>query len=109
GTAWSYGCDTVVTGANPCPAVISTRSNKDGSSDKVTLTRYLNAVAGAYITVKFDTLGTVVPATTNFDRLDVDTSLLAASDSRDLRVMLNAGGSVRVCDPNAATTDPRSC
>lgn len=47
-----------------------------------------------------------------FNRVDVDlpTSVLAASRSRDLRLMVGAGGEIRMCDPAvSAPNDSRKC
>lgn len=44
-------------------------------------------------------------------QIDIDTTALAASLSRELRVTISSGGQIRVCDPNvsASGTDPRAC
>lgn len=40
----------------------------------------------------------------------VDSTTLAAADSRELQVVIGAGGQIRMCDPNVSTTgDPRKC
>lgn len=43
--------------------------------------------------------------------IDVDSSALAEDDSRNLRIIIGAGGIARMCDPNPAIeeTDPRYC
>ena len=108
GTAWSIGCETVTA---TCPAVITSRSNKDGSSDKVTVSRFTGGSpfsASTATSVTFDSIGKLTD-TNPLTRLDIDTTLLPSSTSRDLQVRINAGGGVSVCDPNTATTDPRHC
>lgn len=70
--------------------------------------------ATAPTTITFSNLGAV--ALLNADgsvaitRIDIDSSVLAAADSRDLSIRIGVGGTVRMCDPNvSATTDPRHC
>ena len=107
-SAWTIGCVTV---AADCPAIITERKNSEGSSSAVTVTR----TPVAATTVVFDGLGAVLaspPAlTTPFTRLVVDNPNLAAADSRELRIDLQSGGNVRICDPNLSSTgtDPRRC
>ena len=55
-------------------------------------------------------------ATTNADgtafltQVDVDSTGLTATASRELRIVVGAGGQIRMCDPNVSTTnDPRKC
>jgi len=107
-SAWTIGCVTV---AADCPALITERKNSEGSSSAVTVTR----TPAAATTVVFDGLGAVLaspPAlTVPFTRLVVDNPNLAAADSRELRIDLQSGGNVRICDPNLPSTgtDPRRC
>ncbi|HOY70462.1 MAG TPA: GspH/FimT family pseudopilin [Methylotenera sp.] len=116
GTSWTVGCLVV---SATCPSVIAERKYSEGSSDAVFVSPFNGATSNnALRTVVFDGLGSIVPATsgppvitTPFTHLNVDTSttVLPAADSRDLRVTLSVGGSVRLCDPNAVSTDPRKC
>lgn len=46
---------------------------------------------------------------TPISRLDFDSSALAAERSRELRVIVTAGGGIRLCDPQVAAGDPRAC
>lgn len=40
----------------------------------------------------------------------VDSTTLSAAESRELSVVIGAGGQIRMCDPNVSTTgDPRKC
>lgn len=107
-SAWTIGCVTV---AADCPALITERKNSEGSSAAVTVAR----TPAAATTVVFDGLGSVLaspPAlTAPFTQLVVDNPNLAAADSRELRINLQSGGNVRICDPNLSSTgtDPRRC
>lgn len=64
--------------------------------------------AGA-TTVTFTNLGTVTGV--GITRIDIDSTVLASEDSRELRVTIGAGGIARMCDPdtNIDTSDPRHC
>jgi type IV fimbrial biogenesis protein FimT len=43
-------------------------------------------------------------------QLDVDSSVMSAATSRNMRVQISSGGQIRMCDPNVVdTADPRSC
>lgn len=107
-SAWTIGCVTVT--AN-CPDPIEQRTSKEGSSASISIA----AVPAAATTVVFTNLGTVMqspPAlTAPFTQVDIDSTTLSATDSRDLRVMLGAGGIGRMCDPypGLSTSDPRKC
>ncbi len=61
----------------------------------------------------FSNLGNVVANANGSDsitQIDVDSSSLAAEDSRDLRIVVGVGGIVRMCDPNVSSeSDPRYC
>jgi type IV fimbrial biogenesis protein FimT len=99
-TSWNVGC-AVVTAT--CPATIQAKSAKEGSSDAITLTLTGNNI------VRFTSLGTMDPSVVGqLTQVDIDNSEL--SSSKDLRITIGAGGSVRMCDPNiSATTDARYC
>jgi type IV fimbrial biogenesis protein FimT len=105
--SWTVGCYAPVAG---CPAIIQSRSTAEGSSSAITVTTMPTA---ANTTVVFNNLGTVDPAPAPFCRVEVDvpTSVLAAAESRNLRVTLGVGGNARMCDPDAglSSTDPRKC
>lgn len=73
--------------------------------------------AGA-TTITFSNLGTVVanadvagviPPT--LTQVDLDSSVLSAADSRNLRVTIGVAGNVRMCDPDPglSASDPRKC
>lgn len=43
-------------------------------------------------------------------QIDIDSTVLAAADSREMRILISTGGQIRMCDPNVTdTSDPRSC
>lgn len=62
-------------------------------------------------TVVFDNFGmrtTPAPAVVTAS-FDVDATTVSAADSRDLRVTVDVGGNIRMCDPNTTAPDPRAC
>ena len=65
-------------------------------------------------TVTFNGMGRVVP--TNSDgtapmaQLDFDNPMIVnVSDRRKLRIVINTGGGMRLCDPSVPSTDNRAC
>ena len=44
-----------------------------------------------------------------FLALSIDSSAISASQSRNLRIVVQPGGSSRMCDPNVAAPDTRAC
>ncbi len=99
GTAWMVGCNTVTA---TCPATIQSHTAGDGSSSAVTVAM----VAGGANPVIFSNLGRLTTAATSFN---IDNNLLSAPNSRDLRVVVESGGTTRLCDPNVAAGDSRAC
>ena len=90
-------------------SVVQARPHTEGSS-AVTVT----VTPSAATKVTFDGLGRVKPntgATASITQLvmDVPTTMLAAADSKELRITVSTGGAVRLCDPNAATGTATSC
>jgi type IV fimbrial biogenesis protein FimT len=63
--------------------------------------------------VTFDSFGTL--GLTNNDgsppitEIKIDAPQIAAADSRELCILIRAGGNVRMCDPQVASTDTRTC
>lgn len=82
-----------------------------------TLTMFTGA-PGAHVAdsdagmITFNGLGRVIAnrdAIPTFSRVDIDSTVLAAEESRELSVRAGTGGDVRMCDPQAVTGDPRAC
>ncbi len=102
-SAWTI-CIAPASGA--CPSsdnanTIQSRSANEGSSSDIDVT--VNNT-GPYI---FNSLGVSTPT----GIFSINNTALSEADSRDLKVVLGAGGSIRVCDPglDAAGNDPRRC
>jgi type IV fimbrial biogenesis protein FimT len=74
----------------------------------------LTTTPGDARTVTFSSLGRVADsnsdATPVLNQIDIDNTNLDSSISRDLRIGITVGGSIRMCDPAVYTTgDPRKC
>jgi type IV fimbrial biogenesis protein FimT len=100
GTAWTV----TVAGTGD---MVQQRYASDGSANITVAT-----TGGTKVT--FNGLGRVVP--TNADgsnpmtRALLDSNALALSDSRELRIDIESGGTIRMCDPAVNTAgDPRIC
>lgn len=94
-------------GGGSCPttddaSTIQSRLEKDGSSSNVTVAA---DAAGPYV---FDGMGLLTSGAVTFD---IDNTALSSADSRNLKVVVGAGGSVKSCDPalDPSGTDPRRC
>lgn len=88
---------------------LQSRPYKEGSSSSTVSVTPSNATQ-----ITFNGLGRVVSNTdatssiTQFD-IDVPTSVLPASSSKDLRVTVSSAGSIRLCDPNYTAGVGRGC
>lgn len=84
---------------------------RDGSEGSSTAT--VAALPAGVNTVTFTPLGWVGAGTTAcgnvITQIDFDSATLAAERSRELRIVITAGGGIRLCDPQVAAGDPRAC
>ncbi|WP_024301937.1 GspH/FimT family pseudopilin [Pseudogulbenkiania sp. MAI-1] len=72
---------------------------------KVTITPTPSTVT----TITFNGLGRISDATP-LTQLDFDSTTIPAADSKDMRITLQTGGAMKLCDPNVtSSTDPRKC
>jgi type IV fimbrial biogenesis protein FimT len=74
----------------------------------------VSTTPGGSVMVTFSGLGRVVGnsnASPVITWIDVDSAVLPASVSKEMRILVNVGGGVKMCDPNPAvpSTDPRYC
>lgn len=103
-SAWTVECATA--SARACSdltsGVVETRSNNDGSTAAAVITP---TPSGAN-NITFTGLG--VKSSTATNQLTQVAVSFAGAD-RNLNITLGAGGNVRLCDPNAKSTDPRKC
>jgi len=93
--------------ADPPQEVIQSRLAGEGSAAAlVTITP-----VGAR-TVTFNSFGSVATnadGTATVTEIKIDSPSIAAADNRELCILVRAGGNVRMCDPQVAVTDTRSC
>jgi len=89
------------------PEVIQSRLAGEGSAAAlVTIT----PVGATKITFNgFGSIAANDDATPTITEIKIDSPSIAAADSRELCVLVRAGGTVRMCDPQVAVTDTRSC
>jgi len=100
-SAWQIGCVTEATG---CPSLITQKAATEGSSSNTT-------VSADNSTAVFSGFGTRDPATpVGLTVVNITNAQVRAEERRALRVLLAAGGNVRVCDPAVTTVgDSRAC
>lgn len=95
-TSWSV--TEVISGI-----VVQTRPAAEGSGNT---TMAVTPVAAT--TVDFNGLGRVTNITP-ITQVDVDSTVIPAAETKELRITINTGGSARACDPSHPSTDPRGC
>jgi len=100
-SAWQIGCVTV---GPVCPTVITQKNAVEGSSGNTT-------VSADNYSVVFSSFGTRDPsAASALTVVDITNSQVKSEERKALRVMLNAGGNVKVCDPSVNIVgDTRTC
>ena len=108
---WIVRCVTVTA---TCPASIDTRSAGDNPPNvTVSFTFADTTTSAGPVNLEFDSLGRRVDTNPASDvvQIDVDvpTSVLPASDSRDLRLTVSPSGQIRLCDPNLPSSNPQAC
>jgi type IV fimbrial biogenesis protein FimT len=89
------------------PEVIQSRVAGEGSAaSAVTI-----APAGA-TAITFNGFGSITAnddATPTITEIKIDSPAIAAADSRELCILVRAGGNIRLCDPQVLATDTRTC
>ena len=125
-SAWRI-CQVVV-GGTTCDPAVAIIQQRDGGDESLGIrvgmsTNPVNIAAGAFTTplnaglgipggVIFDPRGrpAIIAGWTNVVRLDIRSlSLAAAGKERRLVVVVSPAGSARMCDPQVAVGNPRSC
>jgi type IV fimbrial biogenesis protein FimT len=104
-SAWTVQCVTAARCADLPGGLVESRPSTDGTSANIVVTP---TPAGA-TDVIFTNFGTKSSAPGQLTQVTVDFPAMAAAESRELNVTIGAGGNVRMCDPNATSTDPRRC
>ncbi|MFO1380067.1 MAG: GspH/FimT family pseudopilin [Chitinivorax sp.] len=91
--------DTIV------PQIIQKNTQQEGSTNVVTLT----SLPAGGDSVVFSSLGQSRNPGTDLTQIDFAAVSPVAVGSRPLRILIGAGGSLKMCDPNATSSDPRGC
>jgi type IV fimbrial biogenesis protein FimT len=102
-TAWRVNL-----GSDPDGTPLQSREHEEGSNNAV-----VTITPGDADTVTFSGLGRVTAntdGTPSITSLYIDNPLIpTATERRPLRVLIPVGGSIKMCDPQVAATDPRTC
>lgn len=107
--SWEVGCVTVVgdtdgDGVEDCPAIITKKAGKEGSSTKIEVTKIGSD------NVVFNSFGTQAGIAGQLSQLDINNTSLSVSQVRKVTVTIPFGGSIRMCEPAITEpTDPRKC
>lgn len=111
-------CDIKADLADPTnPQIVQVRSTAEGSPNALVTAVFVpSPPAGpapqAATTVTFAPLGNVVAnadGTPSIVKIDVTNPSIGPGARRPLRIVINAGGSTRMCDPALAASDTRGC
>jgi type IV fimbrial biogenesis protein FimT len=103
-------CDKSIDLATPGPVIQSRSAQESSPNANVALTP-----AGPPVSfVTFNSLGGVVTPNSDgsppISKIDISNPAVIGGAARPLRVVVNAGGSVRMCDPSVTDlTDARAC
>lgn len=91
------------------PINLHGRSASEGSTTDTVVT----TIPAGNTAVVFNGLGLTAQDSNPFTavEVDIDSAILSATASRELRVLVGTGGSTRMCDPSPklAEDDPRAC
>jgi len=113
-------CDAVTDSGQPVPPpgrILQRRTSAEGSPSAAATSVFVPSPPAppapqAASTVTFAALGNVVAnadATPSINKIDVTNSNVSPSAMRPLRIVINPGGSIRMCDPALALPEPRGC
>jgi type IV fimbrial biogenesis protein FimT len=117
GADWRVGCVTVTA---TCENNIQSWSSVEGAANVRVGANAVAPGAGLYSTalgagsgvpgvVTFNGTGRVANVGTDITRVDVLNPKLSATDQRRLVIIITAGGSIRMCDPQAAAGVAWAC
>lgn len=108
--SWEVGCVTVVgdtdgDGVEDCPAIITKKASKEGSSTKIEVTK-----TGSD-NVIYTSFGIQAGVAGQLSQLDINNTSLSVTQVRKISVRFPPGsGAIRMCEPAiTAPTDPRKC
>lgn len=99
-------CDSAVSDA-VAPQILQKRSSQEDAAGVVTLTT-LPSVPAPATSVIFTPLGRTTNSTSDLTQVDL-VATNPVSGSRPLRIVIGAGGTIKMCDPLLTGSDPRRC
>jgi len=102
----SNACDKKI-GDTPSGPVIQSRSGAE-----VTPNALVTTLPASATTVTFTPLGGTTgnpDGSLTLQSMTLTNAVLTGSGSRPLRIVINPGGSMRMCDPSAVAPDTRAC
>lgn len=111
-------CDTKADPADPANAqIVQSRTSAEGSPNALATSVFVPSPPAAPTpqaasTVTFAALGNVVAnadGTKSIVKIDVTNPKVSPGAMRALRIIINSGGSTRMCDPSLALPEPRGC
>lgn len=88
-------------------AEIESRPGSEGSKNAI-----LAVTPAGATTVTFNSFGGLAAnadGSATLTQVEVDSSVLAAVDSQELRITIGLGGYARMCDPRFPSSNPRGC
>jgi len=113
-------CDAVTdSGQSPSPPgrILQKRTSAEGSPNAVATSVFVPSPPAAPApqaasTVTFAALGNIIAnadGTPSIVKIDLTNPYVSPSAMRPLRLVVNSGGSIRMCDPSLAASDVRGC
>jgi len=113
-------CDALTDSGQPVPPpgrILQKRTSAEGSPNAQATSMFVPSppappVPQAASTVTFAALGNVTAnadGTPSINKIDLTNNKIGADARRPLRLVINAGGSIRMCDPSLAVSDTRGC
>ena len=113
-------CDAVTDSGQPVPPpgrILQKRTSAEGSPGALATSVFVPSpptapTPQAASTVTFAALGNVVAnadASKSINKIDVTNIKVSPGATRPLRIVINSGGSTRMCDPSLAASDTRGC
>ena len=113
-------CDAPTDSGQPVPPpgrILQRRTSAEGSPNAQARSMFVPSPPAApdpqaASTVTFAALGNVIAnadGTPSINKLDMTNTRIVLNARRPLRLIINSGGSIRMCDPALAASDTRGC
>lgn len=107
---WIVGLQEPIANCNEAPSetvapqAIQKRSEQEGATESLTI----STLPSGATSIVFTALGRGSAAGSDITQVDIGISP-SVSGVRNLRILVGAGGSLKMCDPNLTNDDPRKC